>query len=440
MIFQQLPDIPRLYTACAEWSACALYALLFWDTRIPRRHTVTALLLGLPLLIFIQFIAGKAPIELWIPGMLAAIITMACIIWMATGENWVFIGHLTTRAFVFAELVASFSWHLVVWSLRDDSPTHPSVIFLSILIHAVVITIVWFSEKRHFPREEPTRLLGVDLWSAIAITAITFAMSNLSFITVTTPFSGRAGSEIFYIRTLVDLCGFILLYAQQERLRQITVTSELATMNAVLHAQHTQYLQAKANIEAAARVRHDMKHQIALIRDEVDSDRTHAYLSELERTVGALRQQYHCGNPVLDVILTSKADSCAASDITFTAVVDGTLVSNMTAMDIATLFGNALDNAIEASMRVEAPEQRLINVALHSQGTMVVLRVDNWFDGHVEVDEAGDLRTVKNDNSLHGYGIRSIRWTAHKYGGEVTTHIKNHWFTLTVLLPSTIQE
>ncbi len=68
---------------------------------------------------------------------------------------------------------------------------------------------------------------------------------------------------------------------------------------------------------------------------------------------------------------------------------------------------------------------------------MVVLRVENWFDGRVELDEHGDLRTVKADRESHGIGVRSIRWTAKKYGGEVATSANGNWFTLTVLLPST---
>ena len=48
---------------------------------------------------------------------------------------------------------------------------------------------------------------------------VTFAMSNLSFVSTNTPFSGSVGQEIFYIRTLVDFCGFAILYAQQEQAR-----------------------------------------------------------------------------------------------------------------------------------------------------------------------------------------------------------------------------
>ena len=109
----------------------------------------------------------------------------------------------------------------------------------------------------------------------------------------------------------------------------------------------------------------------------------------------------------------------------------------MSSMDIATLFGNALDNAIEASRRVDDPSKRLIKLALFRQGQMVVIRVDNWFDGHLNTDAGGRLTTIKPDTVRHGWGVKSIQWTARKYGGQAVTDVADHWFTLTVLLPST---
>ena len=69
---------------------------------------------------------------------------------------------------------------------------------------------------------------------------------------------------------------------------------------------------------------------------------------------------------VLDVILTAKERACADRGITFTAVADGSLLSGMSSMDIASLFGNALDNAIEATSKLPKYEQRLIKLAFQT--------------------------------------------------------------------------
>ena len=142
------------------------------------------------------------------------------------------------------------------------------------------------------------------------------------------------------------------------------------------------------------------------------------------------------GNPVLDVILTTKERTCADRGISFTAVADGSLLSNMSSMDIASLFGNALDNAIEATSKLADPEQRLIKLALFEQNSFTVVRVENYYDSRLKKDAEGNLRTTKRDDQhRHGFGVKSIRHIAQQYGGEVTIRTNDHWFVLTVLLP-----
>ena len=190
-------------------------------------------------------------------------------------------------------------------------------------------------------------------------------------------------------------------------------------------------------MEQVARAHHDLKHQVAAIRAELDPGRAARSFEELESQIAQIGQHYHSGHPVLDVILTAKGKVCGAEGITFTAVADGSLLAGMSSMDIATLFGNALDNAIEASRRVGEPSKRLIKLALFQRGRMLVLRVDNWFDGQLRTDAGGRLTTIKADAMRHGWGVKSIQWTARKYGGQAVTRARDHWFTLTVLLPST---
>ena len=108
----------------------------------------------------------------------------------------------------------------------------------------------------------------------------------------------------------------------------------------------------------------------------------------------------------------------------------------MSSMEIAALCGDALDNAIEASRRVPDPAKRLIELALFRRGEMVVIRVDTCFDGRLSTDAGGPLTTIKADGVRHGWGVKSIQWTARKYGGHAATRAEDHWFTLTVLLPS----
>ena len=438
-IANALPDIPRLYTALCEWLACLTYIAVIYR-RVPWRRTVTVGTVGLAAMVAIQYLDGAMPIWFWVGGMMLAFAGMYAIVWLGAGTGKREGLYITARAFVLAELVASLHWQIVTflhvqtdpadgWWRRWDSWA------ALVAIYAACFALAWLAERGNFDASAPTTTTVQLAIGTAAITIVTFAMSNLSFLSTNTPFSGTVGQEVFYIRTLVDCCGFAILYAQQEQARRLEASTELASINAQLESQHQEYLASKENIESIGRLAHDLKHQIAALRAEVDPQHAAAGFEQLERSVAEYSAQQHSGNPVLDVILTTKTRTCAERGITLTAVADGKLLDGMSSMDIASLFGNALDNAIEATSLLPDRQQRLIRLALYRQNGFVVVRVENYFDSTLRRDAAGNLRTTKRDATRHGFGVKSIRHIAAQYGGEVTIRTDDHWFVLTVLLP-----
>ena len=374
-ITNALPDIPRLYTGICEWLACVVYLLVIYR-RVPLRRTIAVGLIGLPAMIAIQYFDGVMPIWFWVIGMLLAFAGMWAIILFGAGTGKREGMYIAARAFVLAELVASLHWQLVMFLNLGENPERAQLFSLLLLAvtYAVCFTVAWLIERGNFANDAPTVATAQLAIGTGAITIVTFAMSNLSFVSTNTPFSGTVGQEVFYIRTLVDFCGFAILYAQQEQARRMEASAELTSINAQLESQHQEYLASKENIESIGRLAHDLKHQIAALRAEVDPEHAAAGFEQLEASVAQVSAQQHSGNPVLDVILTTKMRTCADRGITLTAVADGKLLEGMSSMDIASLFGNALDNAIEATSKLPDPQQRLIRLALYGQGQFTVIR------------------------------------------------------------------
>lgn len=435
-IVNALPDIPRLYTAISEWLGCLVYVCVLYR-RVPQSRTIMTAALGLPILIGLQYLAGMMPLPFWIFGMCLSAAGMFTIVMVSVGTGKREGLYITARAFILGELIASLHWQLVTFTQRALGFTFTwwqSHIAL-IVTYGLCFFIAYAVERENFSHTRPTVPTLSAAVMTLATTLITFAMSNLSFVSTNTPFSGSIGQEVFYIRTLVDLCGFVILYAQQEQARRLASNLELASIDAQLKSQHQEYLQSKENLDSISRLAHDLKHQIAALRAEVDPKHVAAGFEQLEASVQSYSAQQHTGNPVLDVILTTKTHTCDDKSITFTAVADGKLLDGMSSMDIASLFGNALDNAIEATSQLSDPQQRLIRLALYQQGQFMVLRVENYYDSALRTDAEGNLRTTKRNEKLHGLGVKSIRHIAQQYNGEVTIRTENHWFTLTVLIP-----
>lgn len=436
-ITNALPDIPRSYTAICEWAACMVYIAVLYR-RVPLRRSIIVSAAGLASLVAVQHFDGSMPIWFWIIGMLLAFACMYATILLGAGTGKREGLYITARAFVLAELVASLHWQIVTFiGVRDGFADYDwRAIALLVVTYALCFGLAWMVERGNFSQPTPTLPTASAAIATMAIMIVTFAMSNLSFVSTNTPFSGSVGQEIFYIRTLVDFCGFAILYAQQEQARRIEANTELASINAQLESQHQEYLQSKENIESLGRLAHDLKHQLAALRAEVDPKHAAAGFEQLEQSVQRYSAQQHTGNPVLDVILTTKERTCADRGITFTAVADGSLLSGMSSMDIASLFGNALDNAIEATSKLPKREQRLIKLALYEQNRFIVIRVENYYDSRLKKDAEGNLRTTKRDDQhRHGFGVKSIRHIAQQYGGEVTIRTEDHWFVLTALIP-----
>ena len=97
------------------------------------------------------------------------------------------------------------------------------------------------------------------------------------------------------------------------------------------------------------------------------------------------------------------------------------------------MFGNALDNAIEAVMRLDE-NKRNIAVVVHKVGDMVSVNVTNPYEGDIELDGDGLPVTIKQDRNFHGIGVRSMRNIAEKYNGICTVSLNNGTFVLNVLL------
>ncbi|MDR1078124.1 MAG: ATP-binding protein [Propionibacteriaceae bacterium] len=431
-MIEALPDIPRQLTAIAEWLACGVY--LVWRLRFAWLRTVLVLAVGLGLLSLVQQLAGRLPLALWVPGMVLAVGAMYALVMTGAKVSFKTAGYLTARAFVLAELMAALHWQIHCWFFLDKDVALVWQVGLGVLVYGGVGAVASLLEAYQARDRQSYVATRRDLFWAAAIAVSTFCMSNLSFMSTATPFSSRLGPEVFYIRTLVDLCGLVALYAQHEQRLQARARAEIAAIEQLMRSQHDQYLVSERTIDSVQRAYHDLKHQIQVIRAEPDPARRTSHLDDLEGSIKDYEALTRTGNSVLDIVLTSKGLECVEHSIALTTVADGSVLAFLAPADLATLFGNALDNAIAATARLGDPDERLIKLALFAQAGFAVVTVENSFTGELKMEE-GAIVTLHQDRDRHGYGLKSIRFVAEKYGGTMTAHAEDNWFLLRVLLP-----
>lgn len=205
-----------------------------------------------------------------------------------------------------------------------------------------------------------------------------------------------------------------------------TVTRRLA------ENERRQYQLSKDTIEAINQRCHGIKHQIRHWQANGAADAK--FLEGVSDLVSIYDAGIKTGNAALDTILTEKSLVCRNEGITLTATVDGRSLSFMDEADIYSLFGNALDNAIEALRRVSDPDRLILDVSTRTAGGMVDIQVRNFYEGELRFAD-GLPQTTKTDGGLHGYGTKSIRATARRYGGDASIDASEGMFRLSVLLP-----
>lgn len=426
-------DIPRIYTALAEWSACVLFIVLL-PKRLPRWRWMTAAA-GALLVQSVFFVkTGGGPLIFWIPCMVLAVLFMVAFIGSCCNIRGLEASYFGIQAFVAAEFAASLEWQISTYFWRETLPAVWGQAALILAVYGVVFAALWNLLRRHLPKDGRMELDFKGFSSAIIIGIAVFAVSNLSFVTTNTPFSGQYTFEIANIRTLVNLGGVAMLYAHLVQCCEVKVRRELESVENVLQNQYQQYKQSRESIDLINYKYHDLKHQIAVLRSEQDPERRNEFLNKMEDEIRQYELQNKTGNHVLDTVLTSKTLYCDKHGITLTSVADGKLLEFMDIMDICSIFGNALDNAIECELKIPDKEKRLIHVTVTRQKNFLMIRFENYYEGKLNIKE-GRFATTKKEKQFHGYGIKSIRYTANKYEGAVNIDTTGNWFDLKVLIP-----
>ena len=154
----------------------------------------------------------------------------------------------------------------------------------------------------------------------------------------------------------------------------------------------------------------------------------------MEREIQQYEAENKTGNNILDTILTTKSLLCQEKNIQITCVADGKALNFLNSMDICSLFGNALDNAITSTEKIENPEKRLIHVMVSREKGFLRIKIENSFQGELKMKNQLPV-TTKEDRRYHGFGVKSMKEIAEKYKGSLTVSAKDGWFELRILIP-----
>ncbi len=425
-------DIPRIYTALAEWLACLTYCLILKrKVRGVRFVAISAAALLIQSLFLVY--TKNLHIYLWIPCMLAAVLLMYLFMYLICDDTKLVIGYYCARAFLLAELAASLEWQLASYT-AVIKPAPVIQILILVVVYSLVFVWAYHMEKGIVRGFFQLEINVHEFLASVIIAAAVFAFSNLSFIFSNTPFTTQITADVFYVRTLVDLAGIMILYVYQSRICELLAEKELSNIHSMLKAQYDKYRNYQTTFDVINMKYHDLKHQIAGLRAEMTEGERQKWIDSLEQELESYSPELETGNSVLDTLIAGKMMNCQVHDIKVTCVADGNILDFMHVADICTIFGNALDNAIENVTLIEDPEKRLIHITVSPKKNFVLIQINNYCESQIMMKNGYPV-TTKADKDNHGFGLKSIRYTVEKYHGTVKFEVNKNWFELNILIP-----
>lgn len=248
--------------------------------------------------------------------------------------------------------------------------------------------------------------------------------------------SYQYGESVYLLGSLLGLAGIaivgVMLYvysarylysAQKEREERLKVE--------VLEKQFAYYQEKQRDEERVRSIYHDMKNHLLLLQTQTgNGQEVQKSIQELQSQIQEYENYHHTGNEFLDIIIRDKAKVAQEKQIDFNAVIsfeDGAFID---LLDISTIFGNALDNAIEASEKLPE-DHRLITVRANRVRDMLVIILENNTVSQLPISGG----TTKEDTFSHGFGLPNIRKAVERYGGQCSIKTENGMFILKILIP-----
>lgn len=253
-------------------------------------------------------------------------------------------------------------------------------------------------------------------------------LSVLSYRYVVTNEALEGTPAVFVVTMFGILICVNIVIGLLDSFRSRKVQDELSLTRRLWQQDVRQYERSKQTIDILNFRYHDLKNQMSLLL------RDHTVYQEITDSLAAYYDDVRTGNEALDVVLTEKSILCRQKQIVLTRIADGTCLRQLGPVDLYSVLGNMIDNAVEYLSGIEDTEKRIITVMIRRTGDMDMIRVENYLDQQPQSVQGIPI-TTKQDKDSHGFGLKSIQYIIKKYGGIMRISTEDHLFAVTVAVP-----
>ncbi|HJB16200.1 MAG TPA: GHKL domain-containing protein [Candidatus Blautia excrementipullorum] len=302
-----------------------------------------------------------------------------------------------------------------------NAPEHFAGIWL---VRLVMLGIAVLLAKQKKKSSVPVRLA-----SAVVMLGL-FGAVSLSEQTILPLSDDQTGTWVILSMVLL----FSVLFYRLSRQREME--SEIAQLKQdQAEILERDYQALSRTYENNAKLYHDLHNHIEAIYQCLTQGAIQEairYCGDLRTPVREISQTVWTGDKAIDYLISSKMATAEQEQIRTKVNIEYPHNTNIRSVDLTTILGNLLDNALEAAKT--APDKvRFLNLTIRRINAMLIIKVENGY-GNAPKQINGNLITSKDDKASHGWGLKSVQTAADRYDGTITTDYENGVFRSVVTL------
>lgn len=330
---------------------------------------------------------------------------------------------ILAKAIMFSSLAQI--WSGTSWQL--------SLIFLALLIAINIFFVLGITRlntkgKRYMPRNY---WIGLNLCFII----ISVGLISVDYLNVRIKHAERLRTYLFIFSMVFIVIWLLLYFVFYFICRYFAKVSE-ANALAIQNDMIERYMLRKQETDERIKVlSHDLKHSLVgwrKLAEEKGDENSLISIAEYERQLSS-SLLINVENETANAIINQKAMEAEQAGVAFQ--VDGAFQPDMlvSKLDLCSLLGNLLDNAIEAAAQIQTEALRRVKLSIRRKGSLLILMAENGYAVEPIIED-GFFVTRKKDKNLHAIGTRSIRHVVEKYDGVVNNSYENNWFRSSVMV------
>lgn len=332
-------------------------------------------------------------------------------------------GILQSAFLSFSNAASEVLVNLILTSFRFDYNAYTynfeAMLALSILSKLLYLVVAYLAAhifKPHSANQNESAL--TSLLGAMPVVSA-FVVVTIEYIALTSELKPiiEIMAAISMLALLIVNLAVLILYGRVQAMAAENMALSISKAQDEANADY--YMLLRDQYDSQQIMIHDIRKHLGFVSDMLkigNAAEAERYIEELEAMPSLKRTVRLCDDPLLNVILSRYIGWSQDLGITFHCNIKSSDFSFMDATSVTALFSNLLSNAVESAQKSE--EKRIeFSIVKNVEEEFIMISLENSCDTAPETDLNGNFKTTKNNQRIHGYGLKSIDRVIKQYNG-----------------------